>query len=181
MTYRDPMSPEYQQEVLDNETVKAAFEGDFDGPYDLYRATYKYTDCGPTVGMSLLDPDGKRHNLYCDDLPMSWDAFDEKGWLVTKIMVSSIVEGIDACTDSYEVDILNHEPEEIRVAFYKAVEDVNNEANSLWNESHGCATCAKHWNDDPEDWQGEDDERWDCGDTPVWSDCPACGGRGTVI
>jgi hypothetical protein len=181
MTYRDERSPEYQQEVLDNEMLKAAFP-DYDGPYGLYRATYKYTPCGPTVGMTLRDPEGKLHTLYCDDLPMLWKAFDEKGWLVTQIKVSSIVEGIDACTDTITIEVLDKSSaEELTHDFYAAVEDVDAEADSLWAETHGCATCAKHLHGDPEDWQGEDDERWQIGDTPVWHDCPACGGSGTVI
>jgi hypothetical protein len=186
MTYRDPMSPEYAQEAPDNENVKAAF-AEYDGPWHLYRATYKYTDCGPSVGFCLLDPEGQIHNVYCDSIPESWKEWDDKGWLVCALSVSSIVEGIDACTETIVVPVSRDStPEQIKSAYYAAVEEVNAEANSLWQETHGCPTCALHWwqefeGEDPHNWQGADDPRWRIGETQVWTECPECGGSGTCI
>jgi hypothetical protein len=40
---------------------------------------------------------------------------------------------------------LDEEPKAFAERFYKAVKEVNAEANSIWNDTHGCETCAKHW------------------------------------
>lgn len=73
--------------------VSKAFP-DFYSPYHLYRSTYKYIDCGPSVGMTINGED-----LYCDQLPDKWHGN------ITRIMVSSIVEGVDYGTDTETVVI----------------------------------------------------------------------------
>ena len=75
------------------------------------------------------------------------DGKDFKALFFFKLMLGSIVEGCDHGTDEHELEIkqLDEEPEAFAERFYKAVEEVNDEANSIWNETHGCKTCAKYW------------------------------------
>ena len=88
--------------------LRQAFH-DHDGPYDLYRSTYKDIDCGPTIGFLVVfteyndNGEGGPHNpgdvekekwFYGDDLKklgLRWESlWDCK---VLNISVSSIVEG----------------------------------------------------------------------------------------
>ena len=92
--------------------------------------------------------------------------------LVTAMMVGSIVEGVDQCTESIEVEAqqLDEEPEEYAKRFYAALGEVEQEAKSIWNDTHGCETCAKHYEID-----------LDSELSFVWADCPDCKGHGAVI
>lgn len=195
--------PGEAEEVMDNEYIKTAF-ADHEGPYDLYRATYKYTPCGPSVGFLISDTcsDGKADTrwYYCDESRKlgTWAEMDAKGLLVLAVSVSSIVEGVDYGTGelvldcSYEalLDVATEEEQDsldktIRRVFYQMVEETDQEANSIWHDTHGCPSCAEHWlKADGEiegPWLGFDDERWESGATSVWIDCPDCGGEGIVI
>ena len=190
--------PEDDEEYLDNQYFAEAFP-DAKGLGDLYRQTYKYTECGPWLSarvqyIKVLEPDGfdeYPHEqevvewVHSDDLYRlgSWSDMDSQGVLVTALMVGSIVEGCDQCTSEYELEVkqLDEEPEQFAERFYKAVEEVNGEANSIWNDTHGCETCAKHWHDEGVlahtygSFEGCD------GITPVWKDCPDCRGGGVPI
>ena len=190
--------PEYDQENLDNQYLAEAFP-DAEGLGDLYRQTYKYTACGPWLSariqyIKVLEPDG------FDDYPHeqeveewvnsdalyrlgSWSDMDSQGVLVTALMVGSIVEGVDYGTDEHEVEVkqLDEEPKAFAERFYKAVEEVNAEANSIWNETHGCETCAKHWHEEGLiEWE-QGGQNGNNGMTPVWKDCPDCEGGGVLI
>ena len=48
----DPYAPYNQEDVMDNSSLITAFP-DYDSPYALYRAAYKYTACGPSVGATI--------------------------------------------------------------------------------------------------------------------------------
>lgn len=130
--------------------------------------------------------------FYCDQLRKlgTWKEMKERGMLVLSLCVSSIVEGVDQTTETIEVpcdpemldDLYDEEKGDkdynlattLRRLFWKAVEDVNTEAGNIWNETHGCDTCRKHWKE-------ELDVEFEVGDTEVWSECPECKGSGTVI
>jgi hypothetical protein len=190
--------PEYDQEQLDNQYFAEAFP-DAKGLGDLYSQTYKYTECGPWLGakiqyIKVLEPDGfdeypheqeVEEWIHSDELYSlgTWSDMDAQGVLVTALMVGSIVEGCDNGTDEHELEVkqLDEEPKQFAERFFKAVEEVNAEANFIWNDTHGCETCAKHWHDEGVlahtygSFEGCD------GMTPVWKDCPDCEGGGVVV
>lgn len=226
--YLDPDRAGLNDEVQDNDHIKEAF-GDYEGPGQLYRTTYKYTDCGPGLGVTFLEwvedvseeptyemvgddwvqtgthmvggSKQKFTTLYCSDLYKlgTWEDMDKGGQLITGFRVSSIIEGVDYDTDTIEVPTLYSELEDmvkddesvsdtLSRLYWAAVEEVNDQANSIWNDTHGCPTCAKYWLEDrgawcedDEPWLGYDDPRWESGDTPVWKECPDCEGSGTIV
>ena len=108
---------------------------------------------------------------------------DAQGILVTALMVGSIVEGVGHGTDEHEIEAkqLDEEPKQFSKRFSEAVEEVDAEANSIWNDTHGCETCAKHWHDEGLIEWGRGGQNGNDGMTPIWKDCPACGGAGSVI
>ena len=191
--------PEYDQENLDNSLLAEAFP-DAKGLGDLYRQTYKYTECGPWLSaqiqyIKMLEPDGYGGDMpheqevsewvHSDDLYRlgTWADMDANGVLVTALMVGSIIEGCDHGTGEYELEVkhLDEEPQEFAERFYKTVEEVNAEAKATWNDTHGCETCAKHWHEEGLDnWEYGRFEGND-GITPVWEDCPDCVGDGVCI
>ena len=151
--------PEYDYDDRDNSVVEQAFH-DYKGPYDLYRTTYDYTDCGPSVGICIeyievLPPDGsddyphevtQQKWIYCDDLHKlgTWSDIATQGNLIVGISVSSIVEGSDCEVPAIEIDTdpdaladqaTDSEPElhmTLRRLFNHAVEDVNAEASYIF-------------------------------------------------
>jgi hypothetical protein len=153
--------PEYDQEQLDNQYFAKAFP-DAKGLGDLYRQTYKYTACGPWLSariqyIKVIESDGYGGDMpfekevvewvHSDDLYSlgTWADMDSQGVLVTALMVGSIVEGCDQGTDQHELGVkqLDEEPKAFAERFYKAVEAVNAEANSIWNDTHGCVLTKK--------------------------------------
>lgn len=201
--------PEYDQEMPDNSTVEVAF-ADYTGPGEMYRAVYKYTACGPAVGfciryIEVLPPEGfddypheveRERWVYCNDLYQlgSWADMASRGELIVAVSVSSIVEGVDTTTDKHEIscdpdylmqratpDEGDNLHETLHRLFYRALELVEAEADEIWQATHGCETCAKHWASlgiaegmyGP--MEGGD------GATNVWKDCPDCEGHGVVI
>jgi hypothetical protein len=60
---------------------------------------------------------------------------DSQGVRVTALMVGSIVEGCDFGTDEHELEVkqLDEEPKAFAERFYKAVKEVNDEANLIWH------------------------------------------------
>ncbi len=190
--------PEYDQENLDNQYLAKAFP-DAKGLGDLYRQTYKYTACGPWLSacvqyIKVLEPDGfdeYPHEqevtewVHSDDLYRlgSWSDMDSQGVLVTALMVGSIVEGVDYGTDEHELEVkqLDEDPKQFAERFFKVVEEVNAEANSIWNDTHGCETCAKHWHEEGLIEWGRGGQNGNDGMIPVWKDCPSCNGAGSII
>ena len=152
--------PEYDQENLDNQYFAEAFP-DAKGLGDLYRQTYKYTACGPWLSariqyIKVLEPDGfddyphaqeVEEWIHSDDLYRlgTWADMDSQGVLVTALMVGSIVEGCDFGTDEHELEVkqLDEEPDVFAKRFNDAVEAVNAEANSIWNDTQECALTKK--------------------------------------
>ena len=189
---------EYDEEHLDNQYFAKAFP-DAKGLEDLYRQIYEYTACGAYLSakiqyIKVLEPDGFDEYPHeqeieewvnSDDLCRlgTWSDMDSQGVLVTALMVGSIVEGCDHGTDEHEIEVkqLDEEPEQFARRFFKAVEETDAEANSIWNDTHGCETCAKHWHDEALIEWGRGGQNGNDGMTPIWKDCPACGGAGVVI
>ena len=175
------------EDQLSNVFLAEAFP-DADSPNELYRQVYKYTTCGAYLSVQIeyyktIEPDGFNDFpfdklvsewVHCGELGAlgTWKDLDQQGVLVTAMMVGSIVEGVDQCTESIEVEAnqLDEEPEEYAKRFYAALGEVEQEAESIWNDTHGCETCAKHYEIDL------DEEL-----SPVWTDCPDCQGHGTSI
>lgn len=170
----DPFAPYNQDESLDNEDFKEQFS-DYESLGQLYKSVYKGTSCGAALSVTIMDPDSNVKDVHCDDLWSlgSFEDMDKAGLLIRALGVSSIVEGVDQCTDTYWLDWQPEmvEPEEMRQEFWDNLDKVEEEANDIWMQTHGCDTCAKHWGIDPDNW----------GDIPVWTDCPDCDGEGTVI
>jgi hypothetical protein len=205
------MNEEEILNLQDNSIVEGAFGGDHEGLGSLYRSVHEYTACGAGMGARIqfyetvesnepiiewrgdeavqigtekrYDSATKAEWVYCDDLYKlgTWADMQKAGQLITALSVSSIVEGVDQCTENHEIDPHEYETGgELHNAFYAALGEVEEEASQIWNDTHGCETCSKHWHGDPEDWQAED-QRWDTGNTPIWDDCPDCGGGGACI
>lgn len=184
--------PEYDNEDPDNRYFAQAFP-DADGPNELYRQVYKYTDCGAYLSVQIeyyktLEPDGFNEFpsdqlvsewVHCGELSRlgTWKDMDQQGILVTALSVGSIVEGVDHGTDDIEVEAnqLEEEPKEFRNRFDKALEEVEKEAEFIWNETHGCESCQAYWTD-----QGLDIDD-SGGIVPVYQYCPDCKGSGVII
>lgn len=206
--YLDPDRAGLNDEHEDNSIVEQAFQ-EYDGPGEVYRTTYKYTDCGPSIGFLLeyikpveaaddYDFPGEitvREWVYCDRLYTwgTWEDLATRGVLIRGISVSSIVEGVDAVTDTHIIDctinsletnMTADEAEQglhitLRRLFDAAVEAVDKEAGEIWDDTHGCDACAKLWADDSGITTEHLHDTWDA--VPVWKDCPECGGAGIVI
>ena len=152
---------------MDAKKLAMAFR-DYESPWRLYSSTYKYTECGPTVGMLYRKNNrSKWTHIYCSDLPDKWAGE------IAEIYVSSIVEGVDSCTETHIVKCKGS-LKKIAEAYWSAVAAVNDEANEIWNETHGCSGCEKLFSR-----QGFNLNALEY--TPVHLECKKCGGRGISI
>jgi hypothetical protein len=190
--------PGEEDDQLTNEDVEQAFSN-YEGPWDLYRQTYKYVACGPMVGFTIayhIEPTDMEDfgqdvtkTFYGDDLHQwgTWKDMAEHGALIVAIGVSSIVEGVDWDVPYREVetdpDKLADKAQEdeapadtLRRLFWQMVTEVNAEADYIWHDTHGCETCQKHWAE-----EGLPDGENEYGYVTIWPDCPDCGGSGTII
>ena len=179
--------PEYDIDQENNRYFAEAFP-DADSPSELYRQAYKYTSCGAYLSVQIqyyktIEPDGFNEFPFdqlvsewvdCGELSRlgTWKDMDQQGMLVTSLLVGSIVEGVDYGTDNIEVDAKQTEedPSEYRKRFDAALIEVEQQADSIWNDTHGCEACAEHWG------INLDDEM-----SPIWTECPDCDGTGSVI
>jgi hypothetical protein len=188
----DPSAPYNAEDEMDNSSVEEAFE-DYEGPYDVYRTTYKY-GIGHTIGFAITgvfeEDNGEwgpaatggieeSKTFYCDDLRKlgTWKDLRENGFYISEISVGSIVEGVDECADTIWVDCdgLTFEPKDIRKYFEEACDDVEKHVNEIWDATHGCDACREHWNSAG---NGEYDE-FEL--IPIWKECPECEGHGACI
>ena len=185
-------SPENNTEQLDNRYFAEAFP-DADSPSELYRQVYKYTSCGAYLSVQIeyyktIEPDGFNEFPFdqlvnewvnCGELSRlgTWKDMDSQGMLVTALLVGSIVEGVDYGTDDIEVvaNQTDEDPSDYRTRFDAALTEVEQQADSIWNDTHGCESCAAYWTD-----QGLDID--DSGGlVPVYKYCPDCQGSGVSI
>ncbi len=202
-----------------NEWIAEAFPN-ANGPAELYHQTYKYTSCGPGIGVTVafeeeptdLDagpnsqcfPKEIVRTFYCDSLRQfgTWKEMDKRGQLVIGFTVSSIVEGVDQCTDTVTLD-LDTENGDVKINGYEfqhkdaqdsssnltyawdeAIRRVEEEANQIWNGTHGCEGCAKHWHRvgvRHDDWGNEFSKEGCDGCTPIYTKCRSCKGHGAII
>lgn len=128
---------------------------------DVYRALYKGTSCGVTVGVVL---DGDCDRYYCDDL-YKLDITAP----VTSVLISSIVEGVDCVTDTQEVFLTvkgTRKTGDIVKRIGAACDEVELEAGYIWQQTHGCPDCGL---------EGE----W--GGAMINPECATCGGAGAII
>ena len=184
--------PEYDNEDPDNRYFAQAFP-DADSPAELYRQVYKYTDCGAYLSVQIqyyktTEPDGFNEfpadqlvSKWVDRGSLSrfgtWQDMDQQGVLVTSLLVGSIVEGCDYGTDNIEVvaNQVEEDPSDYRTRFDAALIEVEEQAESIWNDTHGCESCVAYWTD-----QGLDID--DSGGlVPVYQYCPDCQGSGVII
>lgn len=182
-------------EIIGENSIKRLKEAfpDADGPGELYRVTYKYTDCGPSVGFNVrmiqeardLEAGPNREPfervterwIYCDDTYKlgTWDEMLAAGMEVLAISVSSIIEGVDYDTETIEIEIDGKTSQQIYDEFFAAVEEVNRQACEIWNDTHGCETCRAYW---IKEGLPNGETEFGC---PVWKECPDCDAAGTVI
>ena len=176
---------EEAEDQLDNRYFAEAFP-DADGPAELYRQVYKYTDCGAYLSVTIeyVEVSGTcfddyhekmvRKTISGDDLYNlgTWQAMDERGQLAVSFTVGSIVEGVDYGTDEIEIESkqLDEESSDFRKRFDEALKEVEQQADAIWQDTHGCETCANHFGINLNE-----------GHSPVWTECPNCNGNGTSI
>lgn len=108
-----------------------------ESPWHLYRALYKGSDCGVSVGL-LLWQNGERGWVYCDDLP-------SKGTLAVHrpmgISITGYVEGSDV--ELFPIEFTERFDE---TAFWNAMEGIDKEASYYWdrdNHRHFIVTDAE--------------------------------------
>ena len=150
---------------------------DYGSPHEMYRCCYKYTACGPWISVHV-----NGGWVHCGDLHKlgTWEEMLRRGDIVDELLVGSIVEGVDAEASPVSVrlaDIRSKRSKSgtvtahsLRSAISTAVQDVNDDARRIWDDTHGCDACIAHWEQ-----QGFADSR------AVWPDCPECDGDGTII
>jgi hypothetical protein len=136
------------------------------------RGIYRYTDCGPAVGILF---EGQSEVVWTDDLskfPCEHVALE--------VHVSSIVEGVDATTSTQVVNLRQFQTTAQAVAAVAAaIETVNAEAEAIWRDTHGCQSC--HRLNLQVDAQTAGLVDYEPGQTPVHPECPECGGHGVAI
>ena len=114
-----------------------------DNPWSIYRSVYKYTACGPSLGMLVGDK-----WYYCDDLHKlgTFEDMKRAGQEVMGVSVSSIVEGSDAEVPG-DVLIDNGKMPTVE-EFWKLVEAVNEEACFYWDRDNSQWYLLKKSGDD---------------------------------
>lgn len=164
---------------------------DHAGIASLHRNVYKYVDCGPAVWPQIEYTDATDIEGHEDTITRwiysqaelsllgDWDTDHADGSIIVALSVSSIVEGIDECTDTITVEVYETDqdgnriarpPADIAAEFWAAVTSVDDQANALWNQTHGCDSCAEHLGLNE---YGEG--------SPIWPDCPDCNGQGLIL
>jgi len=87
-------------------------------------------------------------------------------WVATdnaeEVRLGSIVEGVDYVTREHCLTYPF-----TRDKFWRALEAIEEEAEQIWDDTHGCEDCGE---EDPES-----------GYTPINPDCKSCGGDGIVF
>ena len=96
----------------------------------------------------------KRSTYKCTDCG-AWVEFYDSG-----VSVGSIVEGVDHGTESHAL-LYPFEFEK----FWEALEDVEAEAEEIWNSTHGCDDCYPEFEED----------------RSINPECKTCEGEGVVI
>ena len=80
------------------------------------------------------------------------------------VVVGSIVEGVDYGTENHKLTY----PFKLE-DFWAVLKKVEEEADQIWNETHGCEDC----------FDGEPFKKdWDC--RPIDTECKSCKGKGAI-
>ena len=147
----------------------------YSSPYEMYRAFYKYTACGPSMGICV-----DNEWTYCDRLRRfgDFEQMEQKGMKVYALMFSSIVEGTDQEVPAQEIRQDFATSDLFWDAVEAVVESIDKEAHDIWLDTHGCDTCAAHWNKEAQIEEGH--SVYEFGDCPVWDKCPDCDGDGVA-
>ena len=122
---------------------------------DIERTVYKYTNCGAWFSFEGRSNGGWDH---WGEVQLRDDSLYNSGGEVT---VGSIVEGVDYGTEGHTLQF----PFTL-VEFNQALDDVEAEAELIWNDTHGCDDC------------GIESE---FGGQAINPDCPTCKGEGIII
>ena len=93
----------------------------------------------------------------------AWVDLEQHGW----IRLGSIVEGVDECTDVHELKFGNFTMND----FWSAIEEIENQANEIWNRTHGCEDCYPEYKND---FEKE-------GINLINPECKSCEGAGIII
>jgi len=83
------------------------------------------------------------------------------------IRLGSIVEGVDECTDVHQLEFGNFTIND----FWSAIKEIENQANEIWNRTHGCEDCYPEYKND---FEKE-------GINPINPECKSCEGAGIII
>jgi len=140
---------------IENETDLLAYYG-AQTVAQFKKAIFKYTDCGAWAEVFPA------HEEYDGTLVEAGVSF------------GSIVEGVEETTQVYTVYFPCDSDD-----LDKALDQVEEEAEEIWNNTHGCECC----------WQGGIiADEWgnvigptDFGMRPIDPDCPECEGNGIII
>lgn len=168
----------------------------YDTPSDMMRRLYKYTDCGASGTLvvegtihvpSSSDPwaEASGAQEYYSDTAHTlgtWDDLESAGMAVIAVRVSSIVEGIEATTDTVTVEAdACVDADEFNRKWDAAIEKVEAQASELWDSTHGCAWCDADPAEIPEN-ADTFDPRWGEGDyRRINPNCPVCAGDGVTF
>jgi hypothetical protein len=123
-------------------------------------------------------------DFLCDQLdpdPTLWAKRVYKGtdcgaWITVKgatVTLGSIVEG-----SHYDVNPRALAWPFTKEDFWNALEEIEQEAQTIWDDTHGCEGCAEKWkfiDDNGFPVEGGD------GLTSIHPDCPECKGEGIII
>lgn len=100
--------------------------------------------------------------------PLASPNFDLITSLAEELIDGSIVEGVDYGTEEHYLKWPF-----TKEVFWETVEAVDDEANSIWEETHGCEHC----------WSGEPNmefiSKYDM--RPIDKNCPHCKGEGIML
>ena len=145
-----------------------------DSFYGIYRAIYKGSECGVSVGFLVSGlpehhPARRSENpvwVYCDSLSKLGNIAEllRSGVLILGVCITGYVEG---CDIDLQPHILTRTRKRTVTAddIWNAVKESDSEASDLWDETHGCEDCG------PED---------EFGNRHINPKCQSCHGDGVI-
>jgi hypothetical protein len=130
---------------------------------DIEKNTYKYTNCGAWIVE-------KREEREYASLFLEESLNPRYYSHPVGLTVGSIVEGADCCCDTVTVSY----PFELD-EFWKALKAVEDQADEIWKDTHGCDKC---WHEaQPDEWGN----MCEFGAWPINKECKTCEGEGAII
>lgn len=147
-----------------------------DDPYEFGRMIYKYTSCGPWTAFQVKEsfnhpayPGERaiRREFSYDDYRHHEEFFKHLVKDIVGVVFGSIVEGSDQYAEPVRVEFPCTDDD-----IDLALQDVDDQCNDIWNETHGCPHCYH---------DGDDEAFEAAAEHPVNPNCKECGGHGIVI